>query len=293
MKKENNIRQYEIYCLYHNNVSRYYYGKYMDQITFVKMDKGPYVFNASKHIYLVKEPYFKEIGKEFAEYEFYYSLYSGYKNGLIDLPEYLGFIQYDMEFFSREKETDGISLIDFVSNKFEKNKIDKETLVSFQSIDFDKIYKQNIVMDINRTDVYSDPNFENCLDSIIRDYNFIKKDNIKLSDFDSKKISMCGSFLVHRNIFIEIMDFLAIIIEDKRLNKFNKKERMQGLLLERYLAIFLFGLRLKQINFNLPHHSMTGLKLSFINRIHRNIGKIGIYFKIKIPLLYCLLKKIK
>jgi len=74
-----NNKPYTLYCLYHNQVFPQYYGDQIDRITFVKMDQGEYVFPAKNHIFLAHEPYFHPIGKEWVEYEFYYSLYKGYK----------------------------------------------------------------------------------------------------------------------------------------------------------------------------------------------------------------------
>jgi hypothetical protein len=291
-----NKLNYQIYCLYHNKVTKRYYGNQIDQITFVKMDKGPYVFKAKKHIYLNKETWFHPIGKEWAEYEFYYSLYQGYKKGLIELPEYLGFIQYDMEFKGIEDEYKNVSIIDFIDGLIRENKINSKTLISFKSYDFWEIYNQNIIMDPKRPEVKSDIKFENCYDTIIKEYNIILNKKMSLSTLKESGLDMCSSFFIHRDIFVKMAEFISVIVEDGRLNNYKKEDRMQSGLMERYVSVFIGLSGLNKIVFSIFHYGIVSNQLnnSYKNKLIHYIifwfGKIGIYLKLKTPYFYKILK---
>jgi len=266
---------YEIYYLYHNRVFPQYYGNQIDQVTFVKMDKGSYIFPSKKHIHLIKAPWFKPIGKEWAEYEFYYSLYKGYLEGKVELPEYLGFIQYDMEFKGKEDRYKNTSIIDFIEELIEKKELHEKTLISFQPYDFEMIYNQHYILDPQRTDVTCDLSYENCLVTILRECNAYLYQNRAIDTFEGVQLSICGSFLLHRNVFIQVMEFLSIVIEDDRLCVFDKNKRYQGGMAERYIAIFLIFLDLEQNEFDVHHFG--GYKKN-------TIREIGQRLKLKTPL---------
>ena len=251
---------YKLYCLYHDKVFPEYYGDQIDKITFVKMDDGPYLYPALNHIYLQKEKWFHPIGKEWAEYEFYYSLYQGYKKGLIELPEYVGFIQYDMEFISRDNKNRTVNVIEFIGNLIKQKKIDEGTIISFQPYLFEKMYKQYYIMNPNNPQILIDDNYENCLETIIRECNEYTGQSKELFEFTNKILGMCGAVYLHKNIFIKVLDFLSVIIEDKRLSIYNKENRIQGGMLERYFAIFLHYLNVKIIEFSLLHYYGAGNK---------------------------------
>jgi hypothetical protein len=160
--------------------------------------------------------------------------------GVLELPEYLGFIQYDMEFKNRNNAYEIISVIDCVEKMITEDTLTPQTIISFQPWNFNDVYDQHYILDPKRPELIKDPHFENCMDTIIREYNFIMKRNLRKSDIIHKEISLCGSFFIHRNLFLKMMDFLSVIVEQKRLDAYDKAERVQGVMAERYLAIFLF-----------------------------------------------------
>jgi len=281
MKKQKKI-DYEIYCLYHNKINKEYYGNQINKLTFVKLDCSEYVFPAKKQIVLLNET-FSQIGKEWAEYEFYYYLYKKHKKGEIKLPEYLGFIQYDMEFKSKQIGHKDESIIDFIEKLINENKLNPKTMILFNPEPFMKMWKQNIIMAPKRPDLKNDSSFENCFETIIKEYNFLEKKNIQLSDLKNKNLAMCGAFLVHKSVFIKLMDFLSIIIESKKLEIYDKTNRMQGNFAERYAAIFLEAMNLNKIEFPVVHYFSKTLEMplhkKIIWRINKNIGKLGILIR--------------
>ena len=196
---------YALYCLYHNKVTPKYYGKQIDQVTFVKMDTGPYVFPSKKHIYLQKEDWFHPIGKEWAEYEFYYSLYKGYLEGKLELPEYMGFIQYDMEFKGKEKKYKNTSIIDFIEDLIEKKELNEKTAVLFQPHSFEWMYNQNFIMDPRRPFVLHDTLYENSLVTILRECNQFLHQNKTIDSLENINLNLSASFFVHKNVFITVM----------------------------------------------------------------------------------------
>lgn len=285
---------YELYCLYHNQVFSEYYGDQIDQITFVKMDRGSYVFPAKKHIYLTKESWFKPIGKEWAEYELYYSLYRGYLDGKLELPEYLGFIQYDMEFEGKEEKYKDTSVIDFIEDLIQKNQLNEKMFVSFQPESSIYIWNQRYIMDPQRPNLCFDANFENCMDTITKDISDMLKIKIDMEILRNDYIPLCGSFIVHRSIFIDFMHFLSLIIDSGRLNMFKNRPMVAGAFLERYLAVYLWSRNLNSIRFPLKHYFITGENsISFLMKVDRYIGILGKYLKSKSPLVYKLLNSFR
>ena len=243
---------YKLYCLYHDKVFPEYYGDQIDKITFVKMDDGPYLYPALNHIYLQKEKWFHPIGKEWAEYEFYYSLYQGYKKGLIELPEYVGFIQYDMEFISRDTKYKNQTIINFIDSLFVSKKINQKNVVIFHPRSFKEIYSQNLTMDINNGSRWGNAIAKNCLDSIKEDISKYLKKEFN-NNFKNQYLALAGAFFVSQQSFIEIMDFLNTIIDSKKLDIYEKQRRMQGHFAERYVAIYIEEMNLEKILFPVKH----------------------------------------
>lgn len=299
MEKPNKKIDYEIYCLYHNKVHREYYGPQIEKITFVKMGTSPYFFKGKKNILLSRTPYFRAIGKEWAEYELYYSIYKGYKEGMIKLPEYMGFIQYDMEFMAISGKYAGMTIMDFIEMLIRQNKLNSRTLIYFQPWSFKSLYEQHYIMDPSRPNITQDPLFENCMETIIKEYNLLTKSHLTCEDFADKNLPVCGSFFVHKSVFIKIMSLLSKIIEDRRLEIYDRQKRVQGYLSERYLAVFIEGLNLNKIEFPLIHHFKASISYEkrytptfkrgeFI--IFNFMGKIGKIMQNRFPQAYNFLK---
>jgi len=258
----NKTPEYELYCLYHDEVTNIYKNQ-QDRITFVKMNRSEYIYHSKKHIYLKLQDWFREIGKEYAEYEFYYSLYKGYKEKMVDLPEYLGFIHYDMHFCGKEHKYKNITILDFIDNLISNNLLDTDTLVSFQPHDFWHIYNQNIILDYNEPDAFRLKDIKNnCIDIISDECSKFANRYMNLEELSTNQLDMSGSFLLHRDKFIQIMEFLSKVIEDGKLNIFDKTKRRQGEYMERYAAIYINFLNFKKINFPI-FHNYTNSKIEF------------------------------
>ncbi len=224
-----NKNDYKIYCMYHDKIFADWYKGYVDQITFVKMDKSDFVFESKNHINLHKIEGFIPIGKQYVEYEFYYNLYKQHMNGM-ELPEYLGFIQYDMEIYSN-----GISLFDFIDSC----DLNENTAIYFQKATIGELKKQKLA--INRL---------NCIDL------FVKECGIEFNY--SNNVCLCGAFFVHRNVFVKLMELISPLIETKRLEVFHPTDkRYAGNLMERYIAMSLKSLELNEIYFTIYHHFLT------------------------------------
>jgi hypothetical protein len=291
MQKKPDKNNYGIYCLYHDRVLPEYYGSQIDDITFVKKGDSPYLFHAKKHIHLSKTPYFSPIGIEWVDYDFYYSLYKGYLSGLVKLPEYLGFIHYDMELKSKDPKHKNLSVVDFIAQLEKKKILKKDTIISFCPFDFEEIWDQHFIMDPKRPELFADPKFENCLETMTNEYNILEKGSLKTSTLFKNRLDMCNSFLIHRDVFIKLLAFMSIIIEDGRLSVYSKEKRRQAHLAERYAAIFLQGENLKRIEFPLIHHNVA--TIDELDPLNRAFVKFKGHIKTNFPVIHKPLKKIK
>lgn len=187
------------------------------------MDQGKYIFPAKNHIYLAKESYFHPIGAEWAEYEFYYSLYKGYKEGMIELPEYMGFIQYDMEFRSIfDKKM--ISVLDYLDELFSQDNPAKGMVIGFSPYSYQRLMPHRLYM--YETD-FSLHSKKKCMEVIVPECATITRSNLTIDDMKDVDLCLAGAVFIHRDMFLQCMQHIAHIIESKKLDIYNKKTRMQ------------------------------------------------------------------
>jgi hypothetical protein len=270
-------KNYKIYCLYHNKVFADYYKNQADFVTFVKMDRSDFIFRAKNHIYLANEPYFEPIGEAWAEYEFYYSLYKGYSKGLVELPEYLGFIQYDMTFTAKKNEK-RMSVMDFLDNLEKNRELNENILVLFCPANF-------YIIDL-----------EKGLGKVSQFYNLQSLfEQMRPEILSGRRICTGSAFFVHKNIFLKLMESISPIIEKGRLSALDNVARVQGEFGEKYTGVFLASANLHEIEFPVKH----GLISSYQTPISRlkfktknKIGQIGKLLNKRFPKLYKLLKKL-
>ena len=223
-----------IYCLYHNHKLAGMNLRYKRYLTFVKMDRSNFVLDAPKHVNMYNIPNFKSIGKDCAEYELYYNLYSAQSL----LSDYVGFIQYDMKF----------------NPKVLTIKMSPNDIIVFQAYKFNAIWEQPMTF-------YD----KNSLDVLVGDFNQIYSKNISIADIKSSTLPMCGSIVIHKDKFNLVMKGMVEFINTK-LNAHKNamkcgwtKKRYEGQILERFMAITLVGLKLKQIPFKISHACGSGV----------------------------------
>lgn len=233
--------KYTLFCLYHNKVFESFYSNQINRVTFVKLGSDSFIFQSK----LTLNPYRIEgncqLGRHYSEYEFFYNLIRFHECGSLSLPEYLGFIQYDMHF-----SYNGAPL----SKTLDRLKLTKKTLIQFVPYKFETLWNQNMNMVQNKR---GNTERVNAFIKIVDDYNSFHKTNHKLEELSGKNLAMAGSFLIHKSTFLKLMKFISPIIERGELESYDKTRRHQGHLLERYVAVFLFFEKLNEQYFPIKH----------------------------------------
>jgi len=196
------------------------------------MDQSHYVFYAAKHIYLSRMPWFKPLGKNYAEYEFYISLYYGYKSGAIHLPEYLGFTQYDIELYRGEE-----SMLDFI----DKQSLRPHQITSFQPQGFAFLWQHKRAKASGQ-----------CWTVILEKYNQIYGTSFIVDDLKDARLDMFDAFFLHRDVFLSLMEFVLMIMDAACVMPCDR-DGQERLMIERYVAFFLWAQKLDRLEFPLRH----------------------------------------
>lgn len=187
---------------------------------------------------------FIHLGKQYAEFE---AIYNVYKMQLHTKYDYIGFIHYDYE-LNNSGNIRITKLLDEVVNL-------DNNFISFSTYYFQKDYLQHIMMDENFPNKLKG-NGKNCYLEIIEDYNKFFSTNLTRDKLLIKnpRINLCDAFLLDSRMFEDMLNFISIIIESGKLNKFDTQHRyrFQGGIMERYVGIYSSQLKLYEIE--LPHH---------------------------------------
>ena len=170
------------------------------------------------------------LGKWFAEAEVIYNIY---KLGIYKDYDYIGFLHQDYVLLNNNKN----KLITSTINNIIETK--NPSFISFFTHTFIQDYNQHIMMDEKYPNILVG-NGRNCYYTILEQYNNFFNKNIQIDDLNNKKINLCSSFLLQKNIFENLMAWISFIIESKYLDKFDydHKYRFHGGMIERYIAIY-------------------------------------------------------
>ena len=201
-------------------------------------------------------------------------LYAIYKNGLHKGLDAIGFSQYDKEHrligssqdieaetletlrLEAEKQKKATGPTD-VTTRIEKSLNDNPTGVHIclEGHGFQKMYDSKVMMDESDPDAFVGEGI-NCFDAILSDYNSHFGTSFTMSDVAADGyLTMCDSFITPVLTFEKLMEFLVPIIESRRLDIFDskRKHRLQGGLLERYVAVFFALEKIKKIDMSTFH----------------------------------------
>jgi hypothetical protein len=183
---------------------------------------------------------YEEMGSNWAESEFLFALYRTMKkdSSFLSDVKYIGVSQYDHTCICK---TTGENLIDFMNTKADLITSDK--VLSLVPIDFNyEIYGNVIAMD------FSEPQRQrgspSCYFRMIGNYNKYYGTSLKYSDFFKmvgKNISLCSSFVMTKDNFMEMMKFCIWAANEDNLNQFDpaRQYRAAGGFMERYYGTWI------------------------------------------------------
>jgi hypothetical protein len=244
-----------------------------DHYTFLKLGTHEIEFNKSKGYRVVSEADFPVQWPD-AHYAEFTGMYALFKSGLQKEYDYIGCSQYDKE---QRLIGDGP---DMESHELERRRLKIEhersgggstnvtewveqiisssegpVHISFESHEFQKIYDQKVMMDDDHPNQFLGDGV-NCMDRILEDYNEFFGTAFTMDDVAKVGwLNMCDSFLTPSGIFEKLMSFIVPIMEDRRLDKYDTKRRhrLQGGLLERYVAVFFALEDIRKVDLSTIH----------------------------------------
>jgi hypothetical protein len=211
------------------------------------------------------------------------ALYCVYKNRLHDGLDYVGFSHYDKEhrLLSAGGGIDSRKLEAARRRVEEKGKKSKAPTnvtarideliakspspihISLESHPFQKIYDQRVLMDDRQPDVFVGDGV-NCMDRILEDYNAFFKSSFTMADVAGDGfLNMCDCFVTPSHVFEKLMSFLTPIIESRKLDIYDTKRqhRLQGGLLERYVAVFFALEKIDKKDLSIVHQYLRKRRL--------------------------------
>ncbi|MCX7887718.1 MAG: DUF4422 domain-containing protein [Verrucomicrobiae bacterium] len=201
-------------------------------------------------------------------------LYCVYRNGLYNSLDYVGFSHYDKEHrllsASASFDIDKLEKARYtheVARKPSKTPTDvtarisniiaahSQVHISLESHKFEKIYRQRVLMDPVHPNRFVGDG-PNCIDRILADYNEYYNTHYTLADVARDGfLNMCNCFVTPVELFEKLMKFITPIMESRRLEIFDtgRKHRLQGGLLERYVAVFFALENIPKVDLSLLH----------------------------------------
>lgn len=271
------LNSWKIYIMCHNVIwDKMYAGDpdfSQEHYSFLKLGNHALRHNPDKNYHIISEfdspitlpkPYYAELT----------GMYCIYKNKLYDGLDYIGISHYDKEHrligaggeinipalentryhaeVLREQThgpTDITRRINEIINKF------SPVHISLESHDFQKIYNQRVLMDRLKPDQFVGEG-RNCLDEIVQDYNDFFGTEYTINDVAKDGfLTMCNCFVTPVFLFEKLMSFVTEIIESRSLDVYDSQRlyRLQGGLLERYVAVFFALEDIKKIDLSITH----------------------------------------
>lgn len=256
-------KKYKLFVVFHQNLNNEYYrNELLNNYTFVNV-------NPKNNLQLINDKYkiinqyefsdFHPLGKWYTESEVIYNIYKNkqYHEHL----DFVGFSQYDIDSSPLFKED-------------LESKLGEFDHINFEPHLFQVDYNQGILMDISQPEKRNGKGL-NCYDVILNDYNKYYGTTYSIDDLNDKVLNLCSAFILKKEYFIKMMDFISQIIESGKLDKFDvsRQHRMQGGYLERYYAVWIALNNLNSTEIKLKHiYAETTIQNSLFNRILRKIG---------------------
>jgi hypothetical protein len=235
-------KNFKIFVVFHDELYLEFYNqKLLNHYVFINVNQNnkhikEYKTIGLNIINLFEIKNFIALGKWYTESEVIYNVYKN--KYLYEDLDYVGFTQYDID-------TTKLSY-DLITQLINNN-----NHINFQPIPFEDDFSQKILMDANKPNILRGKG-KNVYESILEKYSSYYEVDLTVQALKNEKLNLCSSFMLKKELFDEMMDFVSIIIESKELDYFDteRKYRIQGGFLERFYAVWL-GLK-KTDNYCLP-----------------------------------------
>lgn len=244
-----------------------------DHYTFLKLGRHELLHDPARGYRVVSEIDFP-IHLDLPHYAELTGIYCVYRNRLHEGLDYVGFSHYDKE--HRLIGSGGAidtRALEAARRKYEVKRkkchgptqvtrligqaVDSRPAVhiSLESHEFRKIYDQRVLMDDRRPDAFVGEG-TNCIDRILEDYNAFFSTRFTIRDIAADGfLTMCDCFVTPVPVFEKLMSFLTPIIEGRTLDIYDtrRRHRLQGGLLERYVAVFFALEKIEKVDLTIVH----------------------------------------
>jgi len=244
-----------------------------EHYSFLKLGRHDLQHNSAKGYRILRE-FDYPVSLDAPHYAEFTGLYCVYKNRLHDGLDHVGFSHYDKE--HRLLGTGGavdIGALEATRKRTEVKRragngptdvseriqrlVDSPARVhiSLESHEFRKIYGQRVLMDDRQPNAFVGEGV-NCIDRILEDYNAFFGTRHTLEDVGRDGfLNMCDCFVTPVPVFEKLMSFIVPVIESRKLDIYDtqRRHRLQGGLLERYVAVFFALERIDKADLTIVH----------------------------------------
>jgi hypothetical protein len=244
-----------------------------EHYTFMKLGRHDLCFNPAKNYHIISELDFPTNLPE-PHYAELAGMYCVYKNNIHKGLDYIGFSHYDKEhrLLCAGDKTD-ITTLEATRNHIEVKQRQGDgpcditrringlvngnapRHICLEAHDSRKIYDQRVLMDKRQPDQFVGEG-RNCLDEILVEYNRFFGTGYSMLDVEKDGfLNMCDCFVTPVFLFDKLMSFVASVIENGSLDIYDTKRRhrLQGGLLERYVAVFFALERINKTDLTIIH----------------------------------------
>jgi hypothetical protein len=252
-----------IFVIFHNDLNLDYFPSFLlPSLVFVNVNPAnPHRYNHVRVLNLYELAGFIPLGKWYTETEVIYNVYKD--PSLLEGVDHVGFIHYDLDFGSVREQVlqDAMRVYD---------------LINFQPYPFRFDLDQRILMDPDQPDVRSGDG-RNCYLSIFEDFSRHYGKNHNLEQYLDRNINLCSCFLIKRDLFYEMMEFAAAIIESRKLDAYdsNRKYRIQGGFMERYYGVWCMVMVNNSLDMKIKHDFIqTHKQMPLLHRIKNRLASL-------------------
>lgn len=235
---------YNLYCCYHARVWPERYGKDIDRVTFVKLGDCRSDFCPPRSLSLRDFSTFVSLGRHFAEYELLLNLYWAWRAGEYAPPEYVGVVQYDMEF-----EHEGRPITAWLDELPRSGR----TASAFWPLLYEQVVPGDVTLPM--------PSGEEreWVHRTLLEHNRRREVPLAEGDLAGRTFPMCTALLAPWEAIAESVAGLDLTYRTGLYDTLDQEHRIAGGMMERQFAMGMAVQDLEWRNFHLPHHFLTGI----------------------------------
>ncbi|WP_316796886.1 hypothetical protein [Pedobacter agri] len=258
--------RYKIFVIFHDKIiEEYYDSSVLENLVFINVNpNNKYNYPGLNILNLHDLENFIPLGKWYAESEVIYNIKRN--DDLIRELDYIGFIHHDIDF-------------KIMTDSYIQEEISRTQLINLQPYSFQVDFNQKILMDEKFPEKLKGQG-NNCYLSIFNDFNRFYDTNYNVKDFlGIGVVNLCACFIIRKNLFDSMMQFIDPIIESHRLDRYDtgRKYRIQGGFMERYYATWFMLKKISGINIKLDHFFYETNKQE--SKLSKILSKVKIFIK--------------